>query len=632
MYTDLVGFTALGQKDEALSLKVVEDHKSIVRPALSRHGGREVKTLGDGFLVEFPSALDAVRCAYDIQREVRSFNASTPEPRRIHLRIGIHLGDIVESGGDISGDAVNVASRIQSQADEGGVCVTRQVFDQVHNKFELVLAPLGPKILKNVSSPVEIYNMEMPWSSPVGNPVALDKSRVAVIPFANMSPDPSDGFFADGMTEELISTLSRIAGLSVISRTSVMHFKGSSKTTSEIARELNSGSLLEGSVRRSGGKVRVTVQLVDGTTDTHLWVGNYDRELEDVFAIQSDIAASVVDSLKMRLLPAELSRIHARDTSDPEAHIAYLRGMSLLREGTETAAHSARKQFELALKADPSYARAYAGLADCALLLSDYLFAPVPAAVEEAKGLVEKALSLDPDLAEARVSLATLLTYDYRFQDAENEFRKAIKANPSYATAHHRYSTCLQTLGRFDEGFQEILRAEELDPLSPSIALTVVYRFSGAADDSTALSRIRKLEEIVPGSPLVEEAKMAYSFRRQDWEEAAIHLRRMAEADPEDPYLDADFAYLYAVTGHADQAGPYIQKLKTVSEGARVKGQLLAFAYAGVGDFDEVFKWLEYAVEMKEVFISWFRSYPFFAAVRADPRFADILRRAGLDA
>ena len=325
MYTDMVGYTALGQRNESLSLALVDEQRKLVRPVLVRHGGREVKTMGDAFLVEFPSALDAVRCAYDIQRATREFNIPLPEERRVRLRVGIHLGDVVESQGDISGDAVNVASRIESMAEDGGVCLTRQVFDHVQNKFDLQLTSLGTRTLKNVSMPLELYKVKMPWEQekPAETP-QFEKTRIAVLPFANMSPDPGDEYFADGTTEEMISTLSNISNLTTISRTSVMQYKGVRKNLPDIGRELRAGSILEGSVRKSGSRVRITVQLIDAVEDKHVWAQSYDRELQDVFAVQSDVAKNVAEALRVKLLAREASQIQKKPTENMDAYLAYL--------------------------------------------------------------------------------------------------------------------------------------------------------------------------------------------------------------------------------------------------------------------------------------------------------------------
>jgi len=315
MYTDMVGYTALGQRDESLSLALVDEQRKLLRPIFNRHNGKEIKTMGDAFLVEFPSALDAVRCAYDIQRATREFNFSVSAEKGIHLRTGLHLGDVVESQGDISGDAVNVASRIEALAEDGGVCLTRQVYDHVAGKFELQMTSLGLKPLRNVSSPIEVFKIDMPWErSAIAEGPTFPANRIAILPFASFSLDPNDGFLADGMTDEIISTVSGIGGLSVISRTSVTGYKGTTKKVEEIGRELKVGSILEGSFKKAGNRIRVTAQLIDVAGDRHLWAQSYDRELNDVLAVQSDVAKQVADALKVRLLPNEKSALEKKAT------------------------------------------------------------------------------------------------------------------------------------------------------------------------------------------------------------------------------------------------------------------------------------------------------------------------------
>ncbi len=346
MFTDLVGYTALAQRNESLSLAIVEEQRNLIRPILVRHDGREIKTMGDSFLVEFPNALDAVRCAYDIQRGVREFNISMPEERKIHLRIGVHLGDVVESSGDISGDAVNLASRIEPLANDGGVCLTREVYNQVHNKVELRMESIGTRTLKNVNFPMEVFRIAMPWESDAaGSPVELDRRRVAVLPLKNMSPDPDDEYFADGMTEELITSLSGVRQLTVIARTSVMKYKGSQKGASDVGKELNVGSLIEGSVRKAGNRVRITTQLIDTVTEGHIWAKNYDRQLEDVFAIQSEIAEQVAGELRVRLLEPERRAIEKKSTENTQAYTLFLQGMRLVDEVEEAPLLNALETF-----------------------------------------------------------------------------------------------------------------------------------------------------------------------------------------------------------------------------------------------------------------------------------------------
>lgn len=582
-------------------------------------------------MVEFASALEATLCAVDIQSTIHSRNLERGE--KLQVRVGVHVGDVMHEGGDILGDAVNVASRIEPLAEPGGICVSEQVQGHVKNKIPYPLIRLEVEELKNVKEPLAIYKVVLPWEAKrieVGAPPQLDRRRVAVLPFVNISPDPTDSYFADGLTEELISALSEVRGLRVIARTSVDHYKGAAKSASQIGAELRVSHLLEGSVRKAENRIRIATHLIDTESQEEVWSARYEKDLVNVFSIQSDIAANVAEALKVRLLATEKDRIESKETESVAAYIAYLKGRSLLREGVEKSAHLAREQFELAIREDGNYAKAYAGMADTMILLGDYLFSPIPVALEEANRYVRKALALDPNLAEARVSLANLLMYDYKFEEAETNFRMGIEANPSYATGHHWYSICLQCFGRIEEGLHHALLAEELDPLSASITLTVVYRLLNLGRFEEAMKRIRKLEETERGSPLVDEAFMVYNFIKGDWDATLAILKRMIERDPTDPYLDMDLAYICAVTGRRDEALKLVEKLKKVPEDLRIRGQLLAFAYIGLGDFATAFGWLNYAFSKKEFFFSWIRGHPAFEPIRRDSRYRDLLKAANL--
>jgi adenylate cyclase len=631
MLTDIVGFTSAAQSNEKLALKLLDEHRQLLRPVFSRHGGWVVKTIGDAFLVEFSSAVKAVECAVEVQRRMMDWNLAQLPGDRLTVRIGVHVGEVVEVEKDIYGDAVNIASRVVKLAEPGGICVTQHVRDLIANKVDLKLERFEGQQMKNVLLPIEVYRVVVPWlpsaKGDSGNP---QRTRLAVLPLRNVSPDPTDEYFAEGLTDELISTLSKISGLNVISRTSVAKYKGTPKTVGEIARDLRAGSIVEGSVRKSGDRIRISVQLVDPENDQHLWSETYDRQVGDVFAIQSDIAKQVAESLKVELLKPEERRIAKKETLSDAAYVAYLKGRVLLHDRTEGAIKGAREQFELAIREDPKYAKAYAGLADTHLLLGDYLFAPYPESISTAMSLVRKALELDPDVAEAHVSLANILMYDYRFGEAENEFRLGISLNPSYASGHHWYSVCLRHFGRYDEAFRELKLAEELDPLSSAILLSSIYAMSSRGLEDEVNERLDRLERIDQSSPLVAEAHMAVHFRRREWEKARFYLRKMREMDPTDPYLDANEGYIHAVLGEREEAHSCIEKLKAVPENAGIKGTLLAFVYAGLGELDECFTWLDFAFEMKEQFISFFRTFPLFREVRSDPRFNKILERARL--
>jgi len=325
MFTDLVGYSSLTSLNEGHALKLLEDHRSLLQPIFAKYQGKVVKTMGDGFLVEFASVVEAVNCAVQAQDEMRQVNERRSENERVHARIGIHVGDVVHSGGDILGDAVNVAARLQPLATAGGICVTRQVIDQVQGRVQYKMNRLGVRELKNIRHPVELYTVEVPKGLTESEELALDPRRIAILPFANLSADPNDRYFADGMTEELISTVSRIGELSVISRTSVMRYKDTIMPIGDIGRELSAGSLLEGSVRKAGNKVRITTQLIDAKNDKHLWAQSYDRDLTDIFAIQGDIAEQVAGALKVKLLSKEKEALEQKPTGSPESYSLYLK-------------------------------------------------------------------------------------------------------------------------------------------------------------------------------------------------------------------------------------------------------------------------------------------------------------------
>jgi adenylate cyclase len=500
MYTDMIGYTALGQRNESLSLALLEEQRRLIRPILLRHYGREVKTMGDAFLVEFSSALDAVRCAYDIQRAAHEFNISLPSEQKVHLRVGVHLGDVVESQGDISGDAVNVASRIEPLAEDGGVCISRQVYDHVQNKFELPLTNIGARALKNVGVPMEVYKMVMPWEGEASKQSGrLDKRRIAVLPFANMSPDPNDAYFADGMTEELITALSKVGELTLVARTSVMQYRNSAKRASTIAQELNTGTLIEGSVRKATNKVRITVQLLDGETENHLWAESYDRDLNDIFEIQSDVAKQVSDMLRVRLLPSEEREIGKKPTLSREAYILYLKGRHYWNERTPQSLRLAVEYFEKAIGQDSSFALAYAGLADCYIVLSDQEdITPMECAIKT-KSFAEKALELDPSLAEAHAALGSAYTYQFwDWRRAELEFKRSIDLNPKYPTARQWYGKYLSFTGRFNEALKQHMKARELDPFSLIININLAEALVEAGRYSEGIEQAKKTLALNP--------------------------------------------------------------------------------------------------------------------------------------
>jgi TolB-like protein/Tfp pilus assembly protein PilF len=633
MFTDMVGYTALGQKNESLALSLVEEQRKLLRPIFARHKGKEVKTVGDAFLVEFQSALDAVRCAYDVQRATREFNLSRPGEEKMMLRIGVHLGDVVESNGDISGDAVNIASRIEPLAEDGGACLTQQVYDQVRNKFELPLESLGAKSLKNVSELVEVYKMVMPWTESKATPRAqLDKRRIAVLPFTNISPDSQDEYFADGMTEELISTISNMHDLSVISRTSAMRYKGGAKTVAEIGKELNVGTVLEGSVRKSGNRVRISTQLIEVQSDRPMWSQTYEKELLDVFAIQSDVAHKVARALKVQMLTKEKVRIEKKMTANAEAYTQYIKGRLYWNQRSQEGLNRAIDYFNLVVKKDPNYALAYSGLADCHAILAVYGYDSPREAFAISKELATKAVELDDSLAEVHTSLAYAYAgNDWDWTRAEEEYQVAISLNPNYATTSHWYAIFLATRGRMDEAIERITHAQELDPYSAIINVNVgsILMLAGRGDQ--AIEQYHKALAIDPDFAF-GHIFLGQAYLRSNMKDQAIAEIQKAVTLSGSTLARANLAYAYGVSGMKDRAKEVLSGLIESSKKDYVSPFVLAIIYAGMGEEEGVLACLEKArEEHHSIPTNLFFVIPLLENLSPDPRRVALVKQMGLE-
>jgi len=625
MFTDMVGYTALGQRNESLSLALVEEQRKLIRPILTRHNGREIKTIGDAFLVDFPNALDAVRCAYDIQRAVREFNISLPEERRVHLRVGVHLGDVVESGGDISGDAVNVASRIEPLAEDGGVCVTRQVYDHVQNKFELKLVSLGVKPLKNVSMPIEVYKMLMPWSVEISaQATQLDKNRIAVLPFANMSPDPADEYFADGMTEELIDRLAQLKSLQVIARTSVMNYKKKEKNVSQIAKELSVGSAVEGSVRKAGNRVRVTVQLISAETEAHLWSSHYDKNLDDIFAVQSEIAEKVAGELKVLLVESEKRTLEKKPTENTVAYTFFLRGRELLREETEASVRRALSLFEKAIELDPVFAKAYVGIADCHQFLGGLGFEPWDVKISTVKASLDRALSLDPDLPEAHAALSEMFFNMDKVPESEREAKRALELNPNLSEPYIWLAEVAALKGDLEEMVRLNEAAYRLDPVRPTNIYDVGSAYLWTGREREALEFWKKTEQLAPLHTY--RCMTEYYLTKGDIEKAKEFHAKAEKLEPTRPWLIWMRGYIAAMEGDREKALLAIKAIEDAKMGP-IGFDYIAYVYYALGDLDSYFKYMDKALEVHAIRPTSLMYSHLFAKARADPRYPELVER-----
>ncbi len=618
MFTDIVGYTSLTQRDETGAMELLEKQRGLVRPLLVKHGGREVKTIGDAFLIEFESALEAVRCAFDIQQSLHEFNSGLPIDRRILLRIGVHLGDVIHSQSDVYGDAVNIASRIEPLANPGGVCISEQVHDHIKNKSDFQLLSLGKRELKNVGEPVEVFKVAFPWEKPESTGIAFDKTRVAVLPFTNLSSDPEEGYFADGMTEELITSISGVRQLTVIARTSVMGYKGTTKKVKEIGKELEVGTMLEGSVRKAGNRVRITAQLIDTATEGHMWAQNFDRQLEDVFAIQSEIAEKVAAELKVRLVEDEKRVIERKPTENTEAYTHFLRGRELIREMSELSLRQALGELERATTLDPTFAKAHALVAECYTELVALFYEPYEQAMPKAEIAVKKALQLDPDLAEAHATLARVDFQEDDVQDCESECRRAIELNPSLPEAHFVLSNIFLLKGQADEGIKAAETCYSLDPALPRYVerLGQFYFYLGMEDK--ALRHWEKTVQIAPAGTY--RAMTEYYLHKGDVEKAREFHSKVERLDPTNRWTTWMRGFIAGYAGDKAGALGVIQEIEKKWLGATNLNDI-AFIYHAMGDLDSYFTYANRALDQHTLRYAYVIYCPLLANSREDPRY-----------
>src|ERR1700736_2846156 len=569
MFTDMVGYSALSQRDDKLAQELLEEHRRLLREIFPQFNGIEIKTIGDAFLVEFQSALEAAQCAMAIQRALAKRNADAPTDRQIQVRIGVHIGDVVHRGGDVYGDGVNIASRIESLAAAGGICVSMDVERQIRNALEARFEKLAPTELKNISVPMDLFRIVMPWEQQIsesrgqrsevrrtgvssarptwvwpvvvavalaiaglltfelirlrsqvegGAPAAppaqglagarpsMSEKSIAVLPFENLSRDPDNQFFTDGVQDEILSDLSKVADLRVISRTSVMQYKaGAQRNLREIAQQLGVAHVVEGSVQRAANKVRVIAQLIDARNDAHLWAQTYDRDLADVFAIQSEIAKAIADQLQAKLSPNEKKAIEQPPTTDLAAFDLYSRAKSLLLTAGFSAKHEPdrRKAIELldaAVKRDPSFFDAYCQLAYVheslyAISGSDH----TPARLALAEAAVQAATRVRPDAAETHLARAQYLYYGRRdYAGALAELEIARRALPNDPRLFELTGYILRRRGQQEEGLQNLERAVGLDPRNFYTLQQIALSYQHLGRYSESIAALDRALAIVP--------------------------------------------------------------------------------------------------------------------------------------
>src|SRR5438445_5666763 len=463
---DVAGYSRLiGADGEGTLARLKAHRRELIDPKIAEHQGRIVKTTGDGVLAEFASPVKAVRCAIDVQHGMAARNADIPEGKRIEFRIGINLGDVVVEDDDIFGDGVNIAARLENIAEPGAVYISRAVRDFVTDAAELVLEDLGEQPLKNIAKPVQVFRIAAPDRAagapqPAGAaavPAVPHKPSIAVLPFANMSGDAEQEYFSDGMTEDLITDLSKISALFVIARNSSFAYKGKSMKVQEIGRDLGVRFVLEGSIRKSGNRVRITAQLIDAESGGHLWADRFDRDLTDIFATQDEVVEKIVRALAVTLTQGEEKRLGRRGTANVAAYEAVLRALELLSRSTREGIAQARAMYHRAIELDPTYAVPHAGLAATGVsnYVSDWTDDP-EAELDQSERWARRALELDDSEPVAHMALGSVMLWRRDHDGALAEFRRMIALDPNFAQGHSATGLALMYAGRSAEALEPV--------------------------------------------------------------------------------------------------------------------------------------------------------------------------------
>jgi len=656
MMADIAGFSRLMERDESATFARLQHLRdAVTQPKIDAYGGRLVKTTGDGFLVEFASATDALCCALDIQRDLTAREAERSTDDRMRLRIGINVGDIIVDGDDIAGDGVNIAARLETLALPGGICISGTVREQIHDDLGIALSDLGPQKLKNITREVRAFAVT-PTSGAVETPgdthgphTAFANARhtaaqlrqdtsspsIAVLPFVNLG-DEENEYFADGLAEELLNVLAKIRGLRVASRTSAFFFKGKDVDLPTVAQKLNVGAVLEGSVRRSGQRVRITAQLIDAASDVHLWSEIYDRTLDDIFAVQSDIANAVVSELRVALLGdrpatgtsgdviAEVQAAERGRSHDPEAYRLYLQGRFYVLRITEADVARGVGFYRQALDRDPTFAIAWAGLARAYHAQAGRGWRPVAEGMEQARAAAQTALELEPELPEGHIALGWVLAdYDWDWKSAKTEMDRALALAPGDGDVHRASASLAMQFGRLEEAIALARRAVALDPLSKPahVVLGDCFMRAGLLDD--AIGSLQLALDLAPNAGITHYILSCARLLQGRADDALDEAEREAI-----PYLRLLCVALAQHTrGDAVASSSALRRL--IDEGGSAVSFQIAAAHAWRGEVDAAFAWLERAYRERDPGLGESVAYPLLRALHGDPRWPALMRKMG---
>ena len=632
MFTDMVGYTALMQKDEQQAKVNRDRHRKILQNSVSAHGGKILQYYGDGTLIIFNSAIEGVNCAIQVQGELQR------EPK-IPLRIGIHTGDIVYDDEGVYGDGVNVASRIEGLAVSGSVLISGKVYDEVKNHQAFSTEHLGTFDLKNVNKPLEVYaianeGLAVPTKNEIKANPRDRKNSLAVLPFVNMSSDPENEYFSDGITEELLNVLARVEGLQVTARTSSFAFKGRNEDIKQIGAQLGAKTILEGSVRKAGNKVRITAQLISTSDGYHIWSETFDRQLEDIFEVQDEIAQKITNRLREKLtLESEDVTIVKPPTNNIEAYNIYLKGLFHSNKWTLEDAEIAITEFQRAIDMEPDFALPYSRLSHIYLYLGNLGKRPVHEVSPKAKEYAQKAIQLDGQAAESHEALANVFFYnEWKWDEAYRSLEKAIELNPSYAAAYLAKAIWFVIHENFDEAIETMRKSIQLDPFNPggNYGAAAVLLFSGRIRESS--DQLDKLFEISPHFPDALALKGLVYHLMGEYEKAMSLFLEVQKNTGFEILAEGFLGSLFLDMNQPEKAERCLDKLLTAER--TLSGQNTAFAiaslYAGMDKPDKMYHYLEKSVENMDKSVTYILVYPSFKKYRQDPRFIEIIKKIGL--
>jgi len=605
-FADIAGYSEHVAHDERGALQLIELLQALSRSIVERHDGRVVKFLGDAVLAEFPSTEMAVRAAAALSQQF--CEESARNDRAHNLRIGVHVGDVaVDADGDLYGDCVNAAARIEAAVDPGQVVVSEDVWRQIRGREGLRFERLGPRDLKGVGL-IDLYAVtveESPTAPGISEPrrgrpqQRKEKIRsIAVLPFADLSAERDQEYFSDGIAEEILNALSKVDGLHVPARTSCFAFRGATADAREIGRRLGVEALLDGSIRKAGKRVRISVQLIDAANGYQLWSERFDREIEDIFVVQDEIARSVLESLGLALTEREEARFLKPSTANMEAYEFYLRGRKLYHKWTRQSVEFARQMFERAVKIDPDFAAAWAGLATTYVDL--FRWGRNPRDLEEAKRASENALRLNPNSAEAHVSMGQALAIQRRFSEAANAFERAIKEDPTVYEAYYLYGRAMVESGNVEKAVELFEKAQHARP----------------DDYESRVLRAQTLTEL----GREDEARHANQV-------AVECIQKHLELTPDEARAYSLGASVLIRLGQNERSKQWTQQAMTLAPADPLVLYNAACNWALLGETDHALDGLERAIEAGVAVGDWIKHDPDFASLRSHPRFQAIVKR-----